>query len=1189
MYLKTLELYGFKSFPDKTVISFTPGMTAIVGANGSGKSNLADAIRFVLGEMSAKSMRGSRLEDVIFGGTATRKSANFAEVTITIDNADHRLKYDGDEISVTRRLHRSGESEYKINGESARLKDVVETFLDTGIGREGYSLIGQGKIDHILSTKGSDRRDVFEEAAGISKFRYRKTEAQGKLESVSENAVRIADILAEVEDRLPGLEEQAKKAQAQKKLLDERKALEIALFCEQLEASDALRAELESELETANKTYRDCCDECDKLERELDRLYLVTQEENLEAEKLRAEAAQSADKQSELISTLSVLENDIHHFTTRIAEARESIRQLKEDREREAPKIESAREEMERARADAQSADEALLSRRKRTEEQERAAQSADETEKRLSEELFCVQRDLHAIALIAKEKEVFAAANRAQIELEEQHKAALTGALEAAKADERAAKEAEDRCRKAQETASATVKETGAALEEVSREILTIQRRQSAEKESLAVLSERKEALERVIRAFEGYPESVRAVMQASEAGKLSGICGPVSALISAPETYTFALEAALGAAMQHIVCEDEEAAKAAIRYLKNTRAGRATFLPLTTVDRRTEDFSDLRREAGFLSGALNVAKFEQKYLPAAEYLLGRCAITEDLDSAAAVARKRSFRVKVVTLDGQIIHSGGAFAGGEKAKSARLLSREADRKAIERELERANAKLEETKAELSRALRAEDERSRAQSAARDALEAATQALFAATGERTLAAERTAEKERALAEANEKIARLSGSESAQDAEAQQTRVRDLEEKQKSLEAELEQAEAAQRACAGELRTLRADLDEANRVFSEKIAVSAQAETAYQRLFEEDAARKAAIENMNAQIASLEQGIRDAREKISLADREKSEMGRAAESVSGRLDEIRTHQKELETETFALRAKQKERIGARETALSELQVKASKFERLNAERETYLARLAEEYELTEASLRQMKIEPGTAKSLGGKSRLSGIRSELRALGPVNEEAPEEFAALSERHRFLKEQFDDVTASKEGLENLILSLEKTMREMFLSTFEKLRRAFQSIFRDFFGGGNADIILTDPNDLLNCFIEVTVQPPGKNVKNLSLLSGGEQAFVAIALYLALLQVNPTPFCLFDEIESALDEANVARFADYIHSKANSTQFLLITHRRGTMDRADVLYGITMQEKGVSDFIRLAADEVGEEYETN
>ncbi|MBQ2731001.1 MAG: chromosome segregation protein SMC [Clostridia bacterium] len=1188
MYLKTLELYGFKSFPDKTVISFGPGMTAIVGANGSGKSNLSDAIRFVLGEMSAKTLRGNKMEDVIFGGTATRKSANFAEVTMTIDNADHRLKYDGDEVSVTRRLYRDGSSEYKLNGEACRLKDVVETFLDTGIGREGYSVIGQGKISEILSSKGSDRRDVFEEAAGISKFRYRKTEAQNKLAGVTENSVRIGDILAEVEDRMPTLEEQAKKAERYRALSEERRALEIAIFCEQLGEGEAEAEALQAELEVQNTAYREVFDRCEVIERELEKLYLETQQENVEAERLRTLIVEAATDQGELASTLSVLENDIHHHEERIREAEESIRELTADSEAVRDEWEAARAAAEEALRESREKDRALSELRHSLTERETAAAVAEARLKELGETVESLENEVHKRELAAREMSVMKQANEARIaseeeklEHEEDRKKTL---VLAARAAERTCEEKRAEVAACEERLSSV----RAELDRLGRTAITIERRIAALTESRAVCEEKKNALTRLARAFEGYPESVRAVMQASASGKLSGICGPVSSLFSTEEAYTTALETALGAAAGHIVVETRDAAKAAIAYLKRERLGRATFLPLDTVEHRVDDMNDVTAR-GFVDSALNLAKFDPHYTRVAEYLLGRCAVAEDLESATAIARGRDFKLKTVTLDGQIIHSGGAFAGGQKAESARLLTREKDLAALSEEIRALTASVEEARREADEITRSENALAQENSTLRSALEAANTALFDASGALALCRERVASCDETMEAIRAEIRRLSG-------EGEAELLAEAAEQKAALEARLKETAELRAQTAEELsgireamRAERAEADELSALCARLVAESTAKSAAFESISSAEGARNAARENLQSQITSLQAAIAEAQEKIKAAMSRKDEANREGTLRGEKLESIKRHLDEMEQKSVALRTEQKDSITRRESLLADIQVKASRLERMNAERSAYLARLAEEYELDEAAVRAIKIEPGTAKALGGKARLSKIRSEIRALGPVNEGAPEEFKELSERQAFLRTQYDDVTASKEGLENLIVSLEKTMREMFLSTFENLRKIFQEIFREFFGGGNADIILTDREDLLNCFIEITVQPPGKNVKNLSLLSGGEQAFVAIALYLSLLRVNPTPFCIFDEIESALDESNVARFAEYLHRQSKSTQFLLISHRRGTMERADVLYGITMQEKGVSDFIRLAEDEILDEYEQN
>ena len=1180
MYLKTLELQGFKSFPDKTVIHFEPGITAIVGANGSGKSNISDAVRWVLGEMSPKSLRSGKMEDVIFNGTAKRKPSGFAEVVLTIDNSDQLMKIDYDEVSVSRRLYRTGDSEYAINKQKCRLKDIVDLFLNTGIGREGYSIISQGRISEIISIKGSDRRDIFEEAAGISRFRYRKTEANAKLMQVSENSQRIGDILAEVEGRLPSLARQSEKAVKYLELAEEKRALEIAFWAQRLKTIEATEEETGKDFAAENKKLAAIADRLAELEAKLDSVYVESQKKNLRATELTDRIAARANEKTELSSRLSVLENDIYHFTQRIESARKGEAEL--EARRTAAGEEKARllSELEEKKENCRKALEEL----KGTEEQLNALEERLQGFLREQDELLAqkeaLEQKLHEQEMSSMEKKGFSQARTqrlSQIDRELEARKELRAKKEAAIAEAKKQLESlEDR------------------LDELKDERDELRARQTAAAEALTgadekkraldlkylEINQRKETLLRMERLLEGFSGSVKEVMNAFERKELSGIHGPVSRLIKTDEQYVTAIETALGAGIQNVVVEDERAAKAAIEYLKRTRSGRATFLPLTTLKPNVTDLSSIRQR-GLVGNAVDLVKFDKKFTPAIQFLLGRTAVAENIDCATAIAASRNYSLRVVTLDGQLINAGGSFTGGQQLHKTGMLSRTADIARLEEECAAIKKKLDLADGEVKELV---NERNTAADKLKRTLEKldALRTEIAATEGELRVEEELLENMRLADEALERETeelRAAGVD-------QEEILRRLEQKKKELAEAIENNDALLSDAATRIRALSREKQEmtADRIRREgecrhRDSLREQKEKELRDLEERESLTLSEGEDLRRQVKELEDTIEESKKQIEESKQLLEATDASLAKDKAELEELRREITLLEKETFDGRAAQKEETLAKDRQTEVCTELKIKLDALATEKEGFLLKLREEYELERDSEEFTSVPPGEAERLGGEVRLIYLRKEIKKLGNVNTDSVAEYKETKDRYDFVKKQYDDIITSKNELEKLILTLEKTMREMFIASFDQIRACFKETFVQLFGGGTADIVLTDKDDILNCGIEIQIQPPGKLVKNLSLLSGGEQAFVAIALYFAILKVNPTPFCIFDEIESALDEANIYRFADYLKKNCNKTQFVVITHRRGTMEFADVLYGITMQEKGVSDFIRLDA----------
>ena len=1181
MYLKTLELQGFKSFPDKTVIEFDKGMTAIVGANGSGKSNISDAVRWVLGEMSAKSLRGSKMEDVIFNGSAKRKPASFAEVVMTIDNSDFLMKIDYDEVSVGRRLYRSGESEYFLNKKQVRLKDVVELFLNTGIGREGYSVISQGKIAEIISLKGNERRELFEEAAGISRFRYRKHEASLKLQSVTDNSLRIGDILSEVQGRLPRLEAQSAKAKEYLAVCDEKRNLEMGIWAKRLKKIEEFSLKGGAEYEAEEKAIAELNRIIEEKDRVLDEIYIETQEKNLKSELLRGEVSALAAEDASLSAKLSVLENELHHMELKRAEiasmgeeggAKEkALAEEKAQLEIRFSEVQSELDQIEKSFEENQS----------RQREATAAFAALAEEEEAILTQKEDLARQKASLSLKTKEEEGFALAARQQIE--ELQNRLSQGGVQDAEAAKRLAQLRENAQALQGELAKAERLDGKINLalyhlgEEFEENAALIQKKRLEKMD----LEQRRDTLLRMERLLEGFSESVKEVMNAA-GEELSGICGPVSKLISTDEDYVLAIETALGGGVQNVVVENEQCAKEAIAFLKKGRYGRATFLPLTTL--RVAKYNTAQiREKDFLGLASDFCRCEEKYRPAIEFLLGKTLICRDIDSASRLARAEKYGVKIVTLDGQVIHAGGSFTGGQALNLTGVLSRTGDLARLKDQIEEKSGRLEELRGETDSL---EEKRSLLRAEAKEQ-EEYLNGLRRKAGEARNSL--TLEEERALAAQNA-YRRI------------EEEMRELEEKDRvrkenlaSLQERIALLDSEEKNILPRLEQLQAEMEAKEKEREERIieqgSILALRGTAQLRL-EQEAVRLNENENAfrllrekESNREALLEKLREDRENALLQIRtHQEERERISDDIHGKKEEISALQSRVNAageESAAIRQEQKELQGQKEKRMENFSRLSARLGSAAKEKEGILRSLREEYELSADSEEFRLLENTDVEALGGEARLQTLRGQLRRIGPVNLDSVQELEEAKERFEFLNGQYSDIIKSKEELEKLISDLESTMRDMFSETFEKIRYTFRRIFTELFGGGTADIELTNKEDLLNCGVEIKVQPPGKLIKSLSLLSGGEQAFVAIALYMSLLHINPSPFCIFDEIESALDEANVRRFARYIKNHNDRTQFIVITHRRGTMEEADTLYGITMQEKGISDFIRLDAEE--------
>lgn len=1184
MLLKSLELQGFKTFPDKTLLKFEEGITAVVGPNGSGKSNISDAMRWVLGEQSTRALRCTKMEDVIFSGTPQRKAQGFAEVTITIDNTDRQLNFDGDTVAITRRYYRSGESEYRINKTMVRLKDVHELFMDTGLGRDGYSIIGQGKIDSIVSAKSEDRREIFEEAAGISRFRYRKEEAERRLERAEENLVRLRDILAELEGRLEPLRVQSEKAEKFIAYDAEKKNLEIGLWLETLNRSGRVVREVEEKIGVAESDYNEAEAALEEIARQIEQNFAETNGCTAQMDAIRAEAASTDESATRKEGEISVVENDTRHD-------REQIERLRGEIE------ENTRSEQE-IRAEIAEKETAVQAK-----EAEIAAHNSDfiafaaELEAlRAGTDGATKEIDAVTAQLAARNAELAEArVRRAEAESSLQEIRTRNDTVDAALAESRAQGQAlEEEAQALQGMAQDTQARIQAAENAVQGHSLRLDARRKkadalkAEADRLLLdaneQARRAKLLEDLERNLEGFTQSVKTVMRERERGNLQGIHGPVTRLLHVPREYAVALETALGAAMQNVVVDSEDAAKAAIRLLKQRNSGRATFLPLSTVRGTALDRREMEGMPGFVGIASELCRCEAQYAGIRDSLLGRTVVAENLDRAAEIARKLRYRFRVVSLDGQVVNAGGSFTGGSAARNSGLLSRAAEIERIRGEAQKLHAAAEEAAARFKAARQEAANASAELDAARSALTVLHEDEIRFAAE-TTRVERDVETQKRqykdlLAEQENAAGRIASLEqTAAEAAAQ---IASLEADAEKIRARMEGMTDSR---AEQMQRCNEMSDRLQEIRMRGLSVEKDRETlttAIEALETRLSDRSGRVKQLRAEIEACEARIEARGTQIESLRGEVASLRAEAEKKRAAVQEIAGRRAALEQRAGELRAAERETSGKRESVGREVERLQERLEGLRREYDTIIAKLWEEYELTRREAEEIGITIEDVPA--AQRRLTELKNRIKALGAVNVAAVVEYKEVSERYTFMKAQTDDVEKSKAELLKLIDDLTRRMQTQFTERFSVINEQFGRIFKDLFGGGSASLSFTDEGDILNSGIEIKVHPPGKIVSHIELLSGGEKALVAISIYFAIMRVSPPPFCMLDEIEAALDDVNVTRFANYLRRMNDHTQFIAITHRRGTMEEADVLYGVTMQDQGISKLLSLRAHEVEE-----
>ena len=1179
MRLKELEIQGFKSFPDKTKITIGEGITGVVGPNGSGKSNISDSIRWVLGETSSKQLRGSgKMEDVIFGGTQSRGAMGFASVALTIDNSDHGLDMDADEVTIGRRYYRSGESEYSINGQNVRLKDVYELLLDTGIGRDGYAIVGQGRIAEIVGAKSAERREIFEEASGIAKYRYRKNEAERRLEAAEGNLERLRDILGELEKRVGPLKRDSEKAQQFLELSERRKSLEVTLWVDAIRRANDTVRDQQRKFEAAQADYERLSRQLDEFDEKSAALREEAQQLVLQVEQANADIRAVTEANAGSESEIAVLKNESEHSRFRIDEATGELERAGQGRQSIETEAAGHKAAIEKLHGEVAALDARVEELRAELRALEEKAAASGQRRDVIDAAIARLQDTATAAKVRAASAQSAKEAAAQRLDEAKQQAVELENSAAAAEEEKR---RAERRLKDAEEavTRNDNIK-AGLKLKLESRrrqQAEAADALQKADKER-SNTSQRIHILEDLERNMDGYQQSVKAVMRAAAGRRLRGIIGPVAGILTVEKGYETAIETALGFALQNIVVEDQGCARAAIGFLKDERAGRATFLPLDTVQGS--------RFTGRLTGTAEVAadlvKCDPRYQHIIDNLLGRIIVVEDLSEASTVAKNLGYRNRIVTLDGQVINAGGSFTGGSTARSVGVFSRKQELDELRTRLVKLEKKRADAEKELE-ARKAEVDNLTAQ------LSGAEAEGMNASSERLRASLELDRLTAAVAQHEENTRSLAAEIEAQQAAVTQNKTACAE------------AEAAQGKAEAELNTYNAELAELGEstgsLTAERERITNElSENQMQRLANEKdiGLHEAALEGLQSRTGEAEARARElnaaieaAKAKIEanalkIAEIERTR-GENKEKIAAAEETIRTaNAARMEKEAAVARLGQENRAltDERERMSGEMARLAERRTAAENELNDTNTKLWEEYQLTAGEAKELCVEFESLTEL--RRSVAEVRGKIRGLGNVNVGAIEEYKEVKERYDFLKAQVTDVEKAKSELTRMIAELCSEMEELFTTSFKQINTHFQQIFKELFGGGHARLYLSDESNVLESGIEIEVSPPGKVIKNLSALSGGEQALVAISIYFAILNVNPAPFCFLDEIEAALDDVNVARYAQYLRRMTDHTQFIVITHRRGTMEAADVLYGVTMQEDGVSKILRLDLDKV-------
>lgn len=1182
MVLKTLEMQGFKSFPDKTQLNFGSGITAVVGPNGSGKSNISDAVRWVLGETSTKSLRGSKMEDVIFGGTSARKALGFAQVQLTLDNSDHTLKDKGDTVTVTRRYYRSGESEYKIDGENVRRRDIHELFMDTGLGSDGYSMVGQGKIDSIISQKNEDRRELFEEAAGISLFRHKRTDATRRLDQAQENLVRLLDILGELENRVGPLKKQSEKASQFLELSEEKKTLEIGVWINKINRFTNELREQEHKIDAANASYDVCEKELKNIENEIEEILEKTAGINALIEEIRTGSKEFVEEALRRDTDASVLQNTLEHNNETIARLKNDIGDADNSNSSIDSQIKEKQQLIEQ--------NEKLVQEKKNSlaeiSMQMQELVSSNEKYSKMTVEL---NQKITALTLELSDCRVKCSQAVSSINEIKARQSAIDEAVAECESDTQSVLEQKTQSEENLKFLNSRIEENNNSLsgfrlklENKTQKADKIKKQLDSVNLELSQKRSKAKMLSDLEKNMEGFSGAVKAVMKQSQSRALSGIHGPLSQLITVDNEYSVAVEVALGAAMQNIVTTNETDAKRAIYYLKNNHLGRATFLPVSNIKPRYLDEKELDDNLGFVAVASELVECKSEYKNIVSNLLGRVVIVEDMDCAIGIAKRYSNRFKIVTLDGQVINPGGSMTGGSQSKSAGILSRGNMIDELNNQAKELEKQSETLAAEYKTALEDANYAAAMLQGAEVDLQQAKEELIRAQGENKLISEKL---ETLISRKTTLIA---------EKESSQQRTADLEKLNKDSEKQALDIENQINSAQEELTKTSDNANEIIEKNEQYRQKSEQINLELMSLIKDNETARESISELEVRKDTQSDRVRTIEDEIREIEGRNSELLSRIDQVKSQADELRVKAAEaeknvsleiekrdaLEKRSGELRVLERNKGQEREKLSGELVRLDERKIAMRKEYDELNDMLFEQYELTKREAEALNIQIDNMAE--AKKRLHEIKVAIKALGSINVGAIEEYKEVSQRYEFLKEQIGDVEKSKSELMKIIEDLTASMSEKFLEKFKKINEEFKVCFADFFGGGKGEIILEEPDNCLESPIEIKIQPPGKSVQNINLFSGGEKSLAAMALLFSVLKVQPAPFCIYDEVEAALDDVNVERFAKYMRKMTDKTQFISITHRRGTMEEADVLYGVTMQEKGVSKLIELQTAEL-------
>ncbi len=1175
MYLKSIEVLGFKSFANKIIFQFHNGITGIVGPNGSGKSNVADAVRWVLGEQRVKQLRGASMQDVIFSGTENRKPLSYAYVAITLDNADHQLAIDFDEVTVARRIYRSGESEYLINGSPCRLKDVNELFYDTGIGKEGYSIIGQGQIDKILNGKPEERRELFDEAAGIVKFKRRKAAAQSKLENEKQNLVRVNDIMSELEKQIEPLEKQSEKARIYLRKKEELKKLDINAFLlenarlkEQLGAVEEKYGIASADLSEVSGKYEGIKEEYERIQAEIESL-------DEAIEQARSTLTDTGMMRGRLEGEMNVLKEQINsakgnetHLTNRRNALQEEIAAKEKDKE-------------------------SILQEKGETDE---AVREIAETAGELKEKLSGIQEritELNSQIEAGKNTIIGELNQRATIKskmgrfdtMMEQiniRRAELNSRLLRAKSDEAAR---EETIQKLEDEFAAVTEELRVMNEQEAsmelelgdmRELLTKTDAKLREAQAAYHMEKSKlEALSNLTERYEGYGGSVKKVMEQKEKNK--GIIGVVADIIKVEKKYETAIETALGGNIQNIVTDDEDTAKKMIRYLKDNKLGRATFLPLTSITKPQEFKNpDALSEKGVIGMADELVQIEDKYRNVAKSMLGRIVVVDNVDNAVKIARKFDYGIRMVTLEGELLVPGGAISGGAFKNNSNLLGRRREIDELEKHVKQLLALVDQCNREI------DDTKSRRNKLRMDVETVKTDIQKKSIEQNTVRLNISQARER-MEEEEAGVTSLKLEE--KEIEGMIFEIRNDKER---IQKELADSEALEKDTQAQILLFQKELEEQRGLETEAAAQVSEWDLKVEKMRQTQGFKQANVDRINGEIersqAELSEILEALEENTQEVERKKQNILEIEKTISASYDaqnesEMRLKEQVAHKEELSAQQKnffqRREELSERMTGLDkEVYRLGSQKEKLEENLESHINYMWDEYEITLSDASSIRDESLTDLP-AMKKDISSLKEQIKRLGDVNVNAIEDFKNLMDRFTFMKTQHDDLVEAEKTLEGIIEELDAAMRKQFTEKFAEITREFDKVFKELFGGGKGTLELMEEEDILEAGIRIIAQPPGKKLQNMMQLSGGEKALTAIALLFAIQNLKPSPFCLLDEIEAALDDSNVGRFAKYLHKLTKNTQFIVITHRRGTMEQVDRLYGITMQEKGVSTLV--------------